>query len=127
MTIPHVFLSSGAQRVKFLVDTGSSFTLLSAWHAKQLQADVCPGGSYFKKIWTLAGPLPVKVRLATIRVWWNDSQQGDPFVWPALILDTMPADPILGLNSIPGSCRWTFDGGNAADRPPKMTLTDIRY
>ncbi len=117
--------------LKFLVDSGSSFSMISLGTAERNGIPVPLVGAEFPfAARTAAGLISVPVRPGRMRLWWTPNCVGYPFDWPVLFrLDAPGLDvpPLIGLASLFQTCRWTFDGTSTLAFPNgHLALDDVR-
>lgn len=123
--------------VPFVVDTGAMYSSVGIDRAGDLGIPVPPASAEVLITATSADHQLVKrVRPGRMTVWWTRFRQGDPFVWPLLIVvgieqtaaQTQPPDqtpyrrqkPLLGLGGVVPDCRWTVVG-------PRNRICDDGY
>jgi hypothetical protein len=118
------------KELRFAVDSGASYSLISLAMAEGLRLPVPPPGSETDlRLQTPQGAAAMRVRPGRIRAWWTADRRGYPFDWPVLFRVGAPAGTpsILGLGGVIRTCRWIFDGTYLPDSPyGSLTLDDIR-
>lgn len=116
--------------VRFVVDSGASYSLISLDLAAGHGLPVPPAEAEMAVSLQMAGgPATARVRPGRIRGWWTEKCIGYPFDWPVLFRVGGPSrvPPILGLGGVIHTCRWTFDGTYSLDAPyGSLMLEDIR-
>jgi hypothetical protein len=116
--------------VKFLVDSGASYSMMNLELALDNGLPIPPPESEAAiSLRTAQGRVTSHVRPGRIRGWWNPDCSGHPFDFPILFrVNAAPTTPtLLGLGGVVRLCRWTFDGTPTAVEPyGTLTLDDIR-
>jgi hypothetical protein len=115
------------QPVEFHVDSGASITRMSATAARTRLGNATVPARVETQTLTFAGHRrEEQVHPGQIRARFRNDVGEQPFVWPVdFVVDTpasgQRASTLLGLSSILGQCRWTFDG-TATDEAPGGTF-----
>jgi hypothetical protein len=104
--------SSGEREsVPFLVDSGSSISIISLTRAQMLQLAI-PDQRIRRRRSSEAGSVRVTVRHGEIRFWLTKDQRAAPFVVPIDFDETRPPErlALLGLKGVIDQIRWLIDG-----------------
>jgi hypothetical protein len=113
----------GLRPVWFHVDSGASITRMSAARTRGLLGEAAVPVRVETQTVNFAGQhREEKVHPGQLRVRFSNDLGEQPFVWPVDFVVDPPASrqrasALLGLSSILGQCRWTFDGAITDEAP----------
>jgi hypothetical protein len=116
--------SSGEREsVPFLIDSGSSISIISLARAQLLQLRI-PDQRIRRRRITETGSVSVTVRHGEIRFWLTQEQRAAPFAVPIDFDETRPAGrlPLLGLKGVINQIRWMIDGRLRPSEPHGFCL-----
>jgi hypothetical protein len=103
--------SGGREEVPFLLDFGSSISIISLARAQQLQLPI-PDQRICRRRSAESGSVRVMVRHGDIRFCLREDQRAAPFVVPIDFDEARPTDrpPLLGLKGVIKQIRWMIVG-----------------
>ncbi len=115
--------NGGRAAVPFLVDSGSSISIISLTRAQLLQLPI-PDQRIRRRRSSEAGSVRVMVRHGEIRFWLTKDQRAAPFVVPIDFDETRPPErpPLLGLKGVIDQIRWIIDGRPRLGEPRGFCL-----
>jgi hypothetical protein len=115
--------SGGREPVPFLVDSGSSISIISLAQAQLLQLPI-PDRRIRRRRSAESGSVRVMVRHGDIRFWLREDQRAAPFVVPIDFDEARPPErpPLLGLKGVIKQIRWMIDGRPRLGEPHGFCL-----